>query len=222
MLTVLPIHHFLPSVMLTGALKMHLIWYLHILVWCLLMSLGPSVVIFSFMEVVLFCGKLIRSRGLVVLLVRQISKLLTSVLRIYRCFATSCLTYTYVLLLQFLSTMIIVVPLIGLILLAPRACDILTFERMLLKKLSFYRKFSLLIFQANVIQPISSRKNLSRIVHFALYGIYFFLLLLLFWFLAFMGGVRKFENIKFQILDFQIHKLGSRSHALFFLALHSC
>ena len=216
-LTILPIHHFLLFAMLTGALKMHLIWYLHILVWCLLMSLGPSVVIFSFMEVVLFCGKLIRRRGSVVLLVRQKSKLLMSVLRIYRCFATSCLTYTYVLLLQFLYTMIIVVPLIGLILLAQRECDILTFERMLFDKLSFYRKFPLVIFPENIIQPISSRKSLSRIVHFTLYTICFFLLLLLFWFLAFMEGVRKFEIIKFQI-----HKLGSRSHALFSFVLHSC
>ena len=34
---------------------------------------------------------------------------------------------------------------------------------------------------------------------------------------ALEGGVRKFEIIKFQI-----HKLGSRSHALFSFALHSC
>jgi hypothetical protein len=94
--------------------------------------------------------------------------------------------------------MIMVVQLIGHILLAQRACDILTFERMLFEKLSFYRKFPLVIFLENVIQPISSRKSLSQIVHFALYVICFFLLLLLFWFLAFMGGVRK-EIIKFQI-----------------------
>jgi hypothetical protein len=109
------------------------------------------------------------------------------------------------------------VPLIGPILLAQRACDILTFERMLFEKLSFYKKFPLLIFQANVIQPISSRKNLSRIVPFALYGIYFFLLLLLSGSSLSWGvlGSLKISNFKFGFSNSQTGFKESRF-------VHSC